>query len=172
MRPLFVILLVLTACSGNAGKTADNDSAITKQTRNSALSATDTTYMPTGFYFLADSSTGVKMRMRGSGDVFVIARNAFASVKNIVKATLKKTSTKKGVYTELCMTFDSKGTHDLKEGTGNFLLQPKIAMVVANQLLYVVDNNAKITTGVVFVALLGYSDTEMRALQDQVEHKK
>ena len=171
MRLLFIILLLLTACSGNPGKTTGNDSATVSQTHKPALSPINTTYMPTGFYFLDDSSEGVKMRKRGSNDVYAIAPNAFASVKNIINTKLEKTPIDKGVYTSFCMTFDSKGTNDLKKGTGN-LLHPKIAVVVANQLLYVVENNANIKTGIMCVALVGYSDPEMKALQNEVEQKR
>lgn len=171
-RPLFVILLLLiTACSANPDKTAGNDSATVNQTSKSALPGAKTSYMPTGFYYLADSLEGIKMRKRGSDEVFTIARTAFASVKNIASTKLKKTYTDKGVYAELCMTFDAKGTNDLAAGTGN-PLQPKIAVVVANQLLWVVDNTAKIKTGVMNVYLEGYTDPELKTLQDEVEHKR
>jgi hypothetical protein len=169
-RPLLAILLLLTSCSSNVSKTKGNDSAI-NQINKPASSSIDTTYMATGFYFVADSSEGVKMRIRGSNEVYTIAPDAFASVKNIIKTKLERTQTEKGVYTDLCMTFDSKGTNDLKEGTGK-LLHPKMAVVVANQLLYVVDNNANITAGVVYVTLLGFSDSEMKVLQNEVDHKK
>ncbi len=172
MRPLFVILLLLTACSGNHVKTTDNNSATANQTHKLTVSPANTTYMPTGFYFLADSSTGIKMRVRGSDNVYTIAPNAFASVKNIIKAELIISPDEKELHTSLRMAFDAKGTNELKEGTSSFLLHPKIAVIVANQLLYVVDNNAKITTGVMFVELMDYSDLEMKALQNQVEHKR
>ena len=171
MRLLFVFLALLTACAGDGGKATSNDSARVGQMHKPELSPADTTYVPTGIYFLTDSQKGVKMRLRGSDDVYTIAPVAFASVKNIIKTKLEKTAVEKGVYNELCMTFDPKGTSDLKEGTGN-PLQPKIAAVVANQLLFVVDNSAKITTGVMCVVLVGYSDAEMKALQNQVEHKR
>lgn len=167
IRLLFIILLLLTACSGNAGKPTGNDSALVSQTHKSALSSNNNTYMPTGFYFLADSSGGVKMRIRGSNEIYTIAPGAFASVKNIISVKLKKTP----IDTALVMTFDPKGTNDLKEGTGK-LFHPKMAVVVANQLLYVVDNNANITAGVVHVQLLGYSDREMKALKNEVEQKR
>lgn len=172
IRPLFVTLLLLvTACSANTGKTAANDSAAVNQTGKPVLPGSNTTYMPTGFYYLADSLEGIKMRKRGSDEVYTIAPAASASVKNIVHTKLKKTYNEKGVYAELCMTFDSKGTNDLAEGTGN-LFHPKIAVVVANQLLFVVDNTAKIKTGVMNVYLGGYTDPELKALQAEVEHKR
>jgi len=171
-RSLFVILLLpVTACSSNTGKTAVNDSATVTQTRKPALSGTKTTYMPTGFYYIADSLQGIKMRKRGSNEVYTIAPAAFASVKNIVNTKLKKTYNDSGVYAEIRMEFDAKGTNDLADGTGN-VLHPKIAVVVANQLLFVVDNAAKIKTGVMNVYLDGYTDPELKALQDAVEHKR
>jgi len=167
----FAMLLLLTACSANSGKTSANDSDTVNQTRKPALSGIKTTYMPTGFYYLADSLEGIKMRKRGSDEVYTIAPAAFASVKDIANTKLKKTYTDSGMYAELCMTFDSKGTHDLAAGTGN-LLHPKMALVIANQLLYVVDNTAKIKTGIMYVDLEGYTDPELKTLQNEVDHKR
>jgi hypothetical protein len=102
IRLLLVILLLLTACSGNSGKPTSNDSAIVNQANKSALSSINTAYMQTGFYFLADSSEGVKMRIRGSNEVYTIVPGAFASVKNIISVKLEKTP----IDTALVMTFD------------------------------------------------------------------
>ena len=168
-RLSFAMLLLLTACSANT--TSGNDSDTVNKTDKRALLGVKITYMSTGFYYLADSLEGVKMRKRGSDEVYTIAPAAFASVKNIADAKLKKTYTDSGVYAEVCMTFDSKGTNDLADGTGN-VLHPKIAVVIANQLICVVDNTAKIKTGVMNVYLEGYTDPELKALQDAVEHKR
>jgi hypothetical protein len=170
-RLSFAILLLLTACSANPGKSSANHSGTVNQTRKPALSGIKTTYMPTGFYCLADSLEGIKMRKRGSDEVYYIAPAAFASVKNIANTKIKKTYTDSGVYAEIRIAFDSKGTNDLAEGTGN-ILHPKIAVVIANQLLYVVDNTYKMKAGVMYVYLEGYTDPELKALQDEVEHKR
>ncbi len=95
----------------------------------------------------------------------------FASVVNIKKATLQKTESRYGDFTELCLVFDNKGTKDLAEGTGN-ALHPKIAVIVANKLLYVVDNTYSIKTGIMYIGLKGYSEKEMKAMLAAVNNKK
>ncbi len=111
------------------------------------------------------------MRLRGSDEVYTIARDAFASGKDIVDTRWETTSTKAGVNTNLCMKFNYKGTNDLKDGMGN-PMHPKIAAVVANQLLFVVDNSTKVTGGEMCVALIGFSKSEMKAIRLDVMHKK
>lgn len=86
--------------------------------------------MPTGFYFLAPEGKGINKRVDKSETVYTIASHPFASVKNINQIKLETTHLKDRDDTELCMTFDDKGTKDLEEGTGN-LMHPKIAVVVA-----------------------------------------
>lgn len=136
-----------------------------------ALSCNAQKIMPTGFYYLVEDSKGVKMPLRGSGAVYVLAPSAFASVKDVARTQLTKTSMESGIYTELCMIFDPKGTQDLRNGTGN-PQHPKIAVVVANQLLYVVDNNSKIKTGVMCVGLVDFSESEMLSLKAEVDNKR
>jgi len=69
------------------------------------------------------------------------------------------------------LTFDDQGTKDIEEGTGNSM-HPKIAVVIANKLLYVVENTSKIKTGIMCIALIGYSEQEMEAMRHSVENKR
>jgi len=158
------------SCSDNSASTKNNET----QTTVSGLSASekvDTTYMPTGFYFLTGGENkGVKMKQEGSNVIYSLSKVPFASVNNIRQTKLQTTKLEQGDYTELCMTFDTKGRSDLKEGTGNSL-QPKIAVVITGKLLYVVDNSTKIKTGVMCVGLVGYSDEEMNEIKKAVDEK-
>lgn len=131
----------------------------------------DTTYMVTGFYFLAEKGKGINMRKDKSDEIYAISRLPFASVENVSKAKLETTHLKDGDYTGLCMTFDNKGTKDLEEGTGN-PLHPKIAVVVANRLLYVVENKTSIKTGIMCLGLAGYSEKEMEEMRNSVDMKR
>ena len=163
---LFITIAFLSACSRQEDKKT-NENAV----GNEDVSLSKNTYMPTGFYFLAGDSTGTKMHLRGSKEIYNIAPEAFASAKNIIKTKVEKKHHGKETYTELCITFDAKGTKDLKEGTGN-PLRPKLAVVVANQLLYVINNTAKITTGIMYIDLLDFSDAEIDALQNDLRIKE
>lgn len=131
----------------------------------------DTTYMATGFYFLAEKGKGIKMREEKSDEIYTIAPLPFASVKNIVRITSEKGQYQKQEYTNLCMTFDDTGTKDLAKGTGN-PLHPKIAVIIANRLLYVIENKTPIKSGTTCVILLGYSKKEMDEMRNSIDKKR
>ncbi len=171
MNRLYLLaFLLLAACSSNNEHITNNTAGnSTGSTVNNNIA--DSTYMRTGFYFLADSGKGVSMHKDKSGETYTIDPIPFASVDNISKAELDKNHLNKGDYTELCLTFDKKGTVDLAEGTGN-PLHPKIAAIVANRLLFVVDNRTSIKTGVMCVGLVGYSEQDMQEMRIAVDHKK
>jgi len=173
MRPFFVVILFfLSGCSGSSFKPGSDSLSKNKQGKKHLLPAVDTGYVRTGFYFITTDTDGMKMRLRGTNQVYIIALDPFASVKNTASVKIQRSPANNSAgYFNLCLTFDAKGTNDLKEGTGN-LLHPKIAVVVANQLLYVVDNTAKITTGVMNIELINYTDAEIDKLKDFVEHER
>jgi hypothetical protein len=166
--PLLAILFLLTACYSNVNKTKDNHSA---KNQTNTPSYIDTRYMSTGFYFLAEKGKGVNMRRERSDEIYTISPLPFASVENLSKTELKKKHLKDGDYTELCMMFNNKGTKDLAEGTGN-PLHPNIAIIIANKLLYVVENTTSIKTGVMCVGLVGYSEQEMKKMKISADNKR
>ncbi|MDN3581754.1 hypothetical protein [Mucilaginibacter flavus] len=131
----------------------------------------DTAYMPTGFYFVAEKGKGIKMRVEQSDTIYTLAPLPFASVKNVMRVRFEKAQYKKVEYTNLCMTFDNAGTEALANGTGN-PLHPKIAAVVANRLLYVVENKTPITNGSTCVALLGYTEKEIEEMRNAIDKKR
>jgi len=131
----------------------------------------DTIYMPTGFYFLAPEGKGINKRVEKSETVYTIAPSPFTAVKNISKVKLRTTHFKDKDDAELCLTFDDQGTKDIEEGTGNSM-HLKVAVVIANKLLYVVENTSKIKTGIMCIALIGYSEQEMEAMRHSVENKR
>jgi sulfur transfer protein SufE len=47
-----------------------------------------------------------------------------------------------------------------------------IAVVIANKLLYVVDNDAKIETGRMQILLEGYSDQQLNRIKESIQAKK
>lgn len=147
-----------------------NNPAKTNPEKSNSITPGDSTYLHTGFYFLSGEADGVKIRMEHSDKVFSLAKKPFASVYNIRQTELKKIPLAEGIITQLCLTFDSKGTEDIEINTGN-PLHPKMAVIIANKLLYVVDNNFKIKTGVMCVILDGYSEQEMIAMREAVDKK-
>ncbi|SRR5258706_8446714 len=168
MCPILILLFQIAACNPNASQASANIPV----TGNAGMSKQiDTAYVQTGFYFLSKTQDGIRMRKENSNEIYTITRVPFASASNIIKTELKRTKLKDGIYTELCMVFDAKGTKDLDKGTGN-PLHPKIAVVIANKLMYVVDNSVNIKTGVMCIGLVGYSEQEMEAMQKVVDHKR
>ena len=169
----FSLLVLITACSAHSAHNSYTESSLdtVSVTNITGKKIADTTYMLTGFYFLVPEGKGINKRIEKSETVYTIASSPFASVKNISKVKLETTHLKDRNDAELCLTFDKKGTRDLEEGTGN-AMHPKIAVVVANRLLYVVENTSKIKTGIMCIALIGYSGQEMEAMRYTVENKR
>ena len=167
---VFVTLASLISCSDNSESKEKAHSQNNASNIND-VKQVDTTYMYTGFYFLADEGiNGVKMKVESSNEFYSLAKEPFASVTNIKQSELKTTKLEQGDYTELCLTFDSKGTKDLEEGTGN-TSHPKIAVVIAGKLLYVVDNTTKIKTGIMCIGLVGYTTEDMTRIKIAVDQK-
>lgn len=166
---LRIAMYALVAASvlsiGCAGNTVPDGGAATNTPAETT--AADTTYMPTGFYYLADGKEGIRMHKYRSEDRYTFAPTPFAGVTHITDVKLVQTPIKNGVYNELCLTFDSVGTKDLAAGTGN-PLHPQIAAVVANKLLFVVKNEVSIKTGIMYVGLVDFTDTEMEEIRKSV----
>jgi hypothetical protein len=127
--------------------------------------------MRTGFYFLTDAKNGIKMKLEHSNEFFTLEQSPFASVDHVAVNYLETDKTDQGTNTELCLKFDPKGTKDIEAGTGN-PLHKEIAVVVANKLLYVVENSTNIKTGVMCISVSDYSAGEIQAMQKAIANKK
>lgn len=180
MSRMLILMLLLVSCSQNSSKQINLDSVLYNSNDSvrynlidtAKLNKANTTYLHTGFYFLSVEKNGVRKQIEKSNEFYTIAPKPFASVDDIIKTKLEKTKLKNGeIYTELCLTFNAKGAKDIQEGTGNYL-HPKIAVVIANKLLYVVESNATITTGIMCIGLYDYSDKEINVLQKEVDRKE
>ena len=126
--------------------------------------------MRTGFYFLDDGPNAIKKRKDKSDEIFSIAKLPFASVDNIVKVEIEKRFDKDEELTAICEYFDSTGTKALKAGTGDSL-HAKLAVIIANRLLYVVDNASKIETGIMRIMVGQYPDYDIEAVKKAVQEK-
>ena len=171
LLPVAALCLLFAACSNETGHEAPVNSPIVAGRATAKLSEADTNYIATGFYFLAEDGKGIRMRKEHSNEIYTLSPNAFASVKNVIKTKLERTKGEQGIYTEMCMTFDEHGTKDLKEGTGN-IAHTKIAAVIANKLLFVVENRVSIKTGIMCVGLVGYSEEVMQDMKHAVDNKQ
>lgn len=128
-------------------------------------------YVATGYYLLTDNLDGIKMRKAQSDQVYSVAKKPFVSVDNILHCSLQIDTIEDAIEGSINMGFDEKGTQNFKDITGN-PLHPYIAVVVANRLLYVVENQQKITTGKTRILIDGYSKEEMQAMVDEIKKKK
>jgi hypothetical protein len=162
--PKVIFLLLIASCNNNTPPAPHGEDA-TKYNR------TDTVYMRTGFYFLADTMTGIKMQEKNSDKIYAIEKAPFASVDNIAACEIKDVKIDSVIYKNMCISFDAKGTRDLQDGTEN-PFHPKIALVIANKLLYVVDNRLSIKDGTVCAYLINFSKEEMGAMKKAIEEKR
>lgn len=172
----YLILLpaiLITSCWPHAERQINADAPSDQTTGIFApLPVEDTIYMPTGFYFISPDSMGVRKRMERSNEVYIIDKIPFMSVDNIISTKLKATANESDSSYELCLTFDFIGTKNFEKGIGN-PQHKKIAAIVANRLLYVVDSNENTEAmGSMCLSLSGYSENEMEQMKSAVDHKR
>ena len=111
------------------------------------------------------------MRQVQSDEVYTISPKPFVSVNNISHCSLKIDTTDNRILGNVMLDFDEKGTQDYIKVTGN-PLYPFIAVVIANKLLYVVENREKMTKGKVTILIDGYSKKELEKMVNAVNRKK
>lgn len=137
------------------------------------LFTSDTTsrYMETGFYDVVDSHSGVRMQQDHTDEVYHLKPLPFVSVRNVVSARLLRHRYDNKFVSLLDLTFDDQGTTALKE-IGLAVIHKKIAVVVANRLLYVIDEAAQIDKGETIIILEDYSQQEIESMLNAVLHKR
>ena len=172
-----MISLILTAlllsCADNTTKNThiQPEANNNQQAINSTTAKNDSSYVLTGFYFLADDGRGIKMRKDHSDEVYDISKNPFVSIKNILRATAQKNVIQGRDTYGVTIVLDNAGTKDLEQGTGNSS-HPYIAIVIANRLLYIVENTSQIKTGIMQVILVDYSEKEVNEMIDAISQKR
>ncbi|RQO68386.1 hypothetical protein DBR40_20805 [Pedobacter sp. KBW01] len=160
--------LLLYSCSNSS---AGNQLSINQIMESDGASGINDSYVATGFYFLADEGQGIKMKKDHSTEYYHISKKPFASITNILRATVQKNVIDQNETYGVVIVFDNKGTKDLEEGTGNDKY-PYIAVVIANRLMYVIENKSKIKTGVMNIYLQDYSEKEVGDMIDSINKKK
>jgi len=128
-------------------------------------------YMRTGFYMLSDASKGESVQKYRTSEFYFLNRTPFAGSEHIQKAYLQRDTISDRVVTELNMEYDSIGTIELMKMTGN-KAYPQLAVIVANRLIYVFENEQKIITGKMRIILEGYEDRELTGMLNSVQHGK
>jgi hypothetical protein len=177
MRALFMVNIFLTALLLSFIPKTDGNKPITTQTRlNSDIVYSDASqvgdlYVSTGFYFLANKGQGVKMRKDHSDENYDISNKPFVSVKNILRTHAQKNIIQQRVTYGVTIVLDNQGAKYLEEGTGN-PAYPYMAVVIANRLLYVVENTSKIKTGIMNIVLVDYTEKEVNEMVDAINKKK
>ena len=169
---ILILMTLLLSCSNGANKnTQAQTDAHNQQTIYSDTSKSDSFYVFTGFYFLADNEQGIKMRKDHSNEVYNISRNPFVSIKNILRAAAQKNVIQGHDTYGVTIVLDNAGTKAFEQGTGNSA-HPYVAVVIANRLLYVVENTSKIKTGIMQIALVDYSEKEVNDMIEAITQKR
>lgn len=131
----------------------------------------NSSYVPTGFYFLADKEKGIKMRKDHSNEYYNISSKPFVSVKNILRANAKKNIVEGDITYGISIVLDNQATKDLEQLSDN-PSYPYIAVVIANRLLYIVKNTSKIKSGIMQIILDEYTENEVDAMVNAIRQKK
>lgn len=155
---LFIILILISGCSDNkkVGKPTTKPHYITL--------SSDSFYVPTGFYHLTDGTPGIGMKQDDErGLVYELDSVPFVSVNNVTEVRYMQADGQRQMTDEICLILDDKGLQNLGEGTGNSV-HPKMAVVLANHLLYVVETPQKITSKEMCILIADYSKDEQRSI--------
>lgn len=169
------ILFIISSCNNHRESIHAADASLTDSIPYILYSAADTAalrsiYMPTGFYYLTDND-GVRMVKEHTLQVYNLNRLPFASVEQVARYHVEKRPSGNEIFASLVLEFDKEGTQSLLEGTGN-PVYPYVAVVIANRLLYVVKNEAKIKRGVMTISLVGYTDAQIEEMVKAIYQKK
>jgi len=176
MRTIFMINLLLTILLSSCGNNKNQDKNFAIEHRSTPIinssdtSKVDSSYVRTGFYFLTDIGKAIKMHMDHSNQDFYISQKPFVSVKNILRVNAQKNIIDGRTTWGVTLVLDNQGTKDLEEATGNSIY-PKIAIVMANRLLYVVENSSKIKTGIMQIILIDYNQNEVDEMVNAISNK-
>ena len=168
----YIVYITLFASPKNADVGVYKPGLESYRNRNSADSSKPgKTYVSTGFYFVSKENEGVKMKREQSDEIYNISKTPFVSVKNFLRARIRKVPLERGSSTALLIVLDNKGTKDFENASGNPLYS-HFAVVVANKLLYVLENTAKIDTGILNIIVDGFSDFELKQMMDAINAKR
>jgi hypothetical protein len=169
--PFLSLLLFLSACSDGNVKSFHEKYDADSNTDTATATEVTTTYMHTGFYNVVGEGKGVNIRKEKSDEIYSLSLTPFVSLNDVTKAELQRTKLEDGIFTQLCLTFNDIGKRNLKEGTGS-RKYAKIACVITNRLLYVVENKNSIDGGSMCIGLVDYSEKEMQIMLNEVQQKK
>lgn len=170
---IFILTTLLLSSSDSTHKNtqvqigADNN----QQAIYSDTVKNDSSYVSTGFYFLADNGRGIRMRKDHSEEDYDISKKPFVSINNILRATAQKNVIQGRDTYGVTIVLDNAGTKDLEQGTGNSEY-PHIAVVIANRLLYVVENTSQMKTGIMQIILVDYSEKEVNDMIEAINQKR
>lgn len=170
----FILILssILTSCSSY--------NSHVKISHNTTPHLTDTvkydsTYLHTGWYYLADIDNGFGRELDKSTDTFHIAPKPIVTAKNfttleIYASNLDLTGEK---YIGLRMQLDNEGTENWSIATKKAIGR-HLAFILNNQLLYVTKVSTQITFGVTALNRGGsvYSKEELEKFKDIIESQK
>jgi hypothetical protein len=169
---IFILTTLFLSCSdSNHNNTQQVNNENNQQAIYSDTVKNDSSYVFTGFYFLADNGQGIKMQKDHSDEYYDISKKPFVSIKNILRATAQKNIIHGRDTYGVTIVLDNAGTKDLEQGTGNSE-HPYIAVVIANRLLYVVENKSQIKTGIMQIILVDYTEKEVNDMIDAINQKR
>jgi hypothetical protein len=169
----FILVTLLLSCAYNTNKNTNTQTRADNNhtTVYSDATKNDSSYVFTGFYFLANNGQGIRMQKDHSDEIYNISKTPFVSINNILRATAQKNVIQGRDTYGITIVLDNPGAKDLEQETGNPSHQ-YIAVVIANRLLYVVENTSQIKTGIMQIILVDYSEKEVSNMIDAINEKR
>ncbi|MBN1295056.1 MAG: hypothetical protein JXB48_24695 [Candidatus Latescibacteria bacterium] len=162
-----ILMFLMSACSDNSSKGNDKNRGINfledpehhiKDNLN--ISSHNGTILYTGWYYVADDENGFERQLHRSTNVYFINPNPIVTAENFEAIRSFETNTNEETSWILSIQLDDEGTEILSVVTENAIGR-QLAFILDNSLLYVVEIDSQISTGLTELNRDIYSKEEL-----------
>ena len=159
---LFISAIATSACGGNLDQAGEP--TMKSGSHWDSIQSSDSTYLPTGWYYVLEDSSGVERVLDRSTEKYWLRAKPIITGDHIVEF---KTYHSKSGDVGLSMQLDKDGINAWSWATGR-AIGGELAFVVNNRLLYVAKVNSEITNGMTALNRGIYDEEELKAIEVEI----
>jgi preprotein translocase subunit SecD len=166
-----VCLWCITGCAQIPAKVISENSGSSATSKDFIIK--DSSYLPTGWYYVVDSPNGYKKQLDKSAETYYLDPVPVVTSKNILSFEIYETTNQHKKYHVLVMPLDKNGTLAWSSATRKSSMRMgRLAFVVKNSLLYAANVNEQITGGITALNRGVYTRKELEKIQIEIESEK
>ena len=169
-------LLMVCAGSKSIGKQVKRQDRLTTGAEPRAKSIPKTTQqvsttLKTGWYYVVDSSTGLKRQLDKSKETYFIDRHPIVTPNNFTDFLIEENKVGGAKYFQLFMQLDNPGTARWALATEKSIGK-QFAFILDNQLLYVAPVFAQILNGMTAINRTNYTKEEFETFKRIIKSER